>query len=133
MARLFLEGGEGGVQQLHLLMQLTTRREFSMVRLFLRVEREEYNSCTCDAAHYQEEVQLGEFVLEVGEGGVQQLHLLMQLTTRRESSMVRLFLEVKEGGVQQLYLLMQLTTKRESSMVRLFLRVEREESNNCTC
>ncbi len=42
-----LEGGEGGVQKLYLLKQLTTRRESSMVRLFLRVEREEYNSCTC--------------------------------------------------------------------------------------
>jgi hypothetical protein len=29
-----------------MLMQLTTRRETSMVRLFLRVEREEYSSFT---------------------------------------------------------------------------------------
>jgi hypothetical protein len=34
----------GGVKKLYLLKQLTTRRESSMVRLFLRVEREEYNS-----------------------------------------------------------------------------------------
>jgi hypothetical protein len=29
------------------LIQLTTRRESSMVRLFLRMEREEYSSFTC--------------------------------------------------------------------------------------
>jgi hypothetical protein len=42
-----LEGGEGGEQQRYLLMQLTTRSESSMVRLFLRMEREENNSFTC--------------------------------------------------------------------------------------
>ncbi len=98
-----------------------------MVRLFLRVEREEYTDVPVDVAHHQEGFQHGEAVLEGGEGGVQQLYLLIQLTTRRESSMVRLFLRFGEGGVQQLYLLIQLTTRRESSMVRLFLRVEREE------
>jgi hypothetical protein len=41
----YLEGGDGGVQQLYLLIQLTTRRESSMV--ILRVEGEEYSSCTC--------------------------------------------------------------------------------------
>ncbi len=47
--------------------------------------------------------------------------------------MVSLILQVGEGGVQQLYLLKQLTTMRESSMVRLFLRVEREEYSSFTC
>ncbi len=68
------------------------------------MEREEYTAVPVDAAHHQEGVQHGEAVLEGGE-----------------------------GGVQQLYLLMQLTTRRESSMMRLFLWVEREEYSSCTC
>ncbi len=75
-----------------------------MVRLFLRVEREEYTALPIEAVHHQEGVQHGEAVLEGGE-----------------------------GGEKQHYLWMQLTTRRESSMVRLFLRVEREEYNSCTC
>ncbi len=88
--------------------------------------REEYRSLPVDTAHHQERIHHGEAVLESGEGGVQQLFLLKQFTTRRESSMVRLFLRVEREEYNS-YLLMQLTTRRESSMVSLFLRVEWEE------
>ncbi len=104
-----------------------------MVRLFLRVERRSTAALPVDAAHHQKGVQHGEAVLDGGEGGEQQLYLLMHLTTRKESSMARLFLRLEREEKQQLYLLMQLTTRSESSMVRLFLRVEREENNSFTC
>jgi len=58
------------------------------------LEREEYTSLPVHTAHHEERVQYG--YLEGGDGGVQQLYLLMHLTTRRESSMVRLFL--RGGG-----------------------------------
>jgi hypothetical protein len=72
--------------------------------VILRVEMEEYTALPIDAAHHQEGVQHCEAILEGGE-----------------------------GGVQQHYLWMQLTTRWESSMVRLSLRVEREEYNIITC
>jgi len=60
--------GEEGVHG-YLLIQLTTRRESTIVRLFLRGERE-LMAVPVDTAHHQEGVKHSEVFLEGEEGAI---------------------------------------------------------------